>query len=139
MESSGAPAASVNSLRRLAWLTFLGSPAAIAGGVYAVTGQGLACPFLLATGLLCPFCGGSRMGAALLAGDLGGAWVWNPFVLVVAILLGLVWAWTLFAVVARRPATLPGPLARLEGLSPAARVGLFVVPAMAFGVLRNLG
>jgi hypothetical protein len=125
--------------RRLAWLTLLGAPAALAGGVYALTGQGLSCPFLLATGLLCPLCGGSRMGAALLAGDVGSAWVWNPFLLVVVIVLGLVWAWTLFSVVARRPAALPGLLARVERLAPATWVGLLVVPAVAFGVLRNLG
>lgn len=128
----------VNGPRRLGWLTLLGAPAALAGGVYAVTGHGLQCPFLLATGLLCPLCGGSRMGAALLAGDVVGAWIWNPFLLSLVSGLGMVWAWTAVAVVTRRPAGLPGPLAKLDRLPLAFWVVLLAAVAVVFGVGRNL-
>jgi len=38
------------------------------------------CPIFEATGLLCPGCGGTRALAALLRGDLSGAWRLNPLV-----------------------------------------------------------
>ena len=50
-------------------------------GMYAITGIGIPCPWRLATHTLCPFCGSTTMGAALLRGDLGAAWAANPFVL----------------------------------------------------------
>jgi hypothetical protein len=129
--------AEVNGPRRLVWLTALGGPAVVAGGVYAVTGHGLPCPFLTVTGWLCPLCGGSRMGAALLAGDLPGGWGWNPFALVAMACLGLVWMWTAVRVVTRRPAGLPGLLARLDQLRPTTMLWLILVPAVIFAALRN--
>lgn len=78
------------------------------------------------------------MGTALLVGDLGGAWGWNPFLLVIGIVLGLAGVWTLARVVCRRSAALPGPLARLDQLPPATWVWLFTIPAVVFGVVRNL-
>lgn len=58
-----------------------------------VLGRGLYCPFYMATGLLCPGCGVSRMCLALLRGDWVAAWRANPglFLLlpVLAALLGL--------------------------------------------------
>ena len=50
-------------------------------GLYAITGIGIPCPWRLLTGTLCPFCGATNMGAALLRGDLDAAWAANPFVL----------------------------------------------------------
>jgi hypothetical protein len=41
--------------------------------VYATTGAGVPCPFLALTGWSCPFCGGTRMGSALLHGELSAA------------------------------------------------------------------
>ena len=38
--------------------------------LYATTGLGLVCPFRALTGWDCPLCGGTRMGAALLHGDV---------------------------------------------------------------------
>lgn len=138
MVSQDGPAASVNGRRRLAWLTLLGAPAALAGGVYALTGYGIPCPFLAMTGWLCPLCGGSRMGAALLVGDFASAWVWNPLLVVVVTVLGLVWVWTAVCLMARRPAALPGPLARLDRVTLAAWVWLFAIPAVVFGIVRNV-
>jgi hypothetical protein len=58
-------------------------------GVYRVTGLGLPCPSRLLTGWLCPFCGGTRAGAALLSGDVAAAWAFNPLLLVAAVLVGV--------------------------------------------------
>ena len=63
-------------------------------GVYAATGLGLPCPFLMATGWECPLCGGTRLGSALLHGDLVAAFLYNPVVLVglvVVSVLGVLW------------------------------------------------
>ena len=49
-------------------------PAALAlSALFATTGFGLPCPFLALTGWQCPLCGGTRMGSALLHGDLVSA------------------------------------------------------------------
>jgi hypothetical protein len=63
--------------------------------LYATTGLGLPCPFRLLTGWDCPLCGGTRMGDALLHGDVPAAFGFNPLALLgLAILgvLGVVWA-----------------------------------------------
>lgn len=56
---------------------------------YVQFGIGLPCLFRLGTGWDCPFCGGTRMAAGLLRGDLLGAIGYNPALFVVAVLLGL--------------------------------------------------
>lgn len=128
----------VDGRRRFALLSVLGGTCLAAGGVYVVTGHGVPCPFLTMTGLLCPICGSSRMGAALLRGDLPAAWGWNPFVLVLGVLFAFVWVWTGLALFRRRPVGLPGLLAVLDRLSPLGLVALIGVPALVFAVLRNL-
>ena len=63
--------------------------------LYATTGRGLPCAFRMITGWQCPLCGGTRLGSALLRGDLAGAFADNPVVfvgLVVASVLGVLWA-----------------------------------------------
>ncbi|MDR0285112.1 MAG: DUF2752 domain-containing protein [Propionibacteriaceae bacterium] len=57
--------------------------------VYALTGWGVPCLLRATTGWLCPFCGGTHLGVALLHGDLAGAWRSNPVVFVAGGLLGL--------------------------------------------------
>ena len=47
-------------------------------GLDAATGLGLPCPFRALTGWQCPFCGATRLGAALLHADLAGAFAANP-------------------------------------------------------------
>lgn len=62
--------------------------------VYAATGVGIACPFLALTGWNCPLCGGTRLGAAVLHGELGLAFGLNPVVflgLMLAAVLAVVW------------------------------------------------
>lgn len=124
-------------MRRLGWLSLFGGTCAIAGGVYLATGQGLPCPFLVVTGWLCPLCGASRMGAAVLRGDLAAAWGWNPFVLVLAVLGVAGWLWTALRIVLRRSAELPGPAAAIEAWSPGGFVGTLVASGLVFMVLRN--
>jgi hypothetical protein len=62
--------------------------------LYAATGRGLPCPFRMLTGWQCPLCGGTRLGAALLHGDVPAAFADNPVVLIglaVATVLGVLW------------------------------------------------
>ena len=72
----------------------------LAGGlalsaVYATIGIGLPCPFRAVTGWQCPLCGSTRMGTALLHGDLASAFLANPLALLaVAILVALALLWT---------------------------------------------
>ena len=59
--------------------------------LYATTGIGFPCPFRALTGWECPFCGGTRLGSALLHGDVAAAFAYNPVVfvsLVVGVVIG---------------------------------------------------
>jgi hypothetical protein len=102
-------------------------------GMYALTGVGIPCPWRLATHTLCPFCGSTTMGAALLRGDVAGAWGANPFVLTV--LAGLALA-SLFWLVE----LLGGPAVRLPRRLADQRLWYVVlgVAAITFAVWRNL-
>ena len=116
----------------------------LAGGaalsvVYATAGLGLPCPFRALTGWQCPLCGGTRMGDALLHGDLWSAFLANPVVLVAVVVLTVLSVlWTV--------ELLGGPAVRLpQALSRRLRpvpawVWLVAGAAVALGyaVLRNL-
>jgi hypothetical protein len=108
--------------------------------VYATTGVGPPCPFLALTGWSCPFCGGIRMGSALLHGDLGAAFAFNPLALIgVAVLAVLTVLWGLAAAGGPRVRP-PRAWAAWAGRIGATRwlvVGLIV--AISYAVLRNLG
>ena len=116
----------------------------LAGGLglsvlYATTGVGLPCPFRALTGWQCPLCGGTRMGDALLHGDLGSAMQANPVALVaVAVLtvLTVLWAVELLGGPAVRA---PEPLARrLRRVPWPVWLVLGAAAAIAYAVLRNL-
>jgi len=103
--------------------------------LYVLSGDrlGLPCPLRLATGLDCPLCGGTRMAAALLHGDITAAWHYNAMVLVGVAAVGLWWLLTIgykIGLVHRLP-RLPARWQR-----PAIIAGLVVV--LAFSVARNL-
>jgi Protein of unknown function (DUF2752) len=104
---------------------------------YLVSGPlhlGLPCLLKLTTGWDCPLCGGTRMGAAVLRGDLVAAWHFNPVALIGTALLGVWFAGALLYQVGvlRRP--MPRPRGRLQkGLGVA-----LVVVLVAFAVGRNL-
>lgn len=101
--------------------------------LHAVTGFGLGCPWRRLTGTLCPFCGATRMGSDLLAGNVAAAWAANPFVLVGLGILGLaVVSWTVTA--------LGGPQLRPPGRLADGRTWFWLtaIVAAVFMVVRNL-
>ena len=89
--------AAANGLRAVTALRGLALFGAVGLGLSALAataGIGVPCPWRTLTGTLCPFCGATHVGVALLRGDLAGAWASNPFVLtglVVLTLLGALW------------------------------------------------
>jgi len=105
-------------------------------GLYTASGGALGLPCLLrnTTGLACPFCGATRMAAALLDGDVAAALHFNAPVLVGGLLVGYLWiSWVLARFGVDR---LPRP-----PLTPRLRrrlVPVLVGLAVAFMVLRNL-
>ena len=108
--------------------------------LYATTGWGVPCPFRLLTGWQCPFCGGTRMGSALLHGDLSAAFAANPFVLLGVLataVLGLVGAVGAVAGSTTRPLGWIHAAVRRVGARPWLVLGLGAM--LLFGVLRNVG
>ena len=107
--------------------------------LYATTGIGVICPFRAVTGWDCPLCGGTRMGSALLHGDVAAAFAFNPLALVGIALLGVVGVlWVVEAL--GGPAVRP-PFAlrvRLAATTPQQRLVAFVVVAVVYTLLRNL-
>ena len=123
----------------LAYLSGLAASGVGLSVLYAATGAGLPCPFRMATGWDCPLCGGTRLGAALLQGDLVSAFSYNPLLLVSLVLLtGLGIVWTVEALggpAVRLPRRSVAILARLQ---PAQWLALGLSAAAIYVVLRNL-
>ena len=109
-------------------------------GLFAVTGVGVPCPFLALTGWQCPLCGATRMGAALLHGDLASAYAFNPALLIaVAVLGALAVLWTIEMAggpAVRPPGRLRKPLQRMPAMAWPLLAGAL---AVAYTVVRNLG
>lgn len=107
--------------------------------LYATTGVGVICPFLAVTGWDCPLCGGTRMGSALLHGDVAAAFAFNPVALVGITLLGVIGVlWVVEALggpVVRPPA---GLRQRLVRTTHTQRLTAFFAFAVVYTVLRNL-
>jgi hypothetical protein len=107
--------------------------------LYATTGLGLPCPFRLLTGWDCPLCGGTRMGDALLHGDVPAAFGFNPLALLgLALLgvLGVVWAVEAVGGPAFR---LPLPLSeRLRRVHPMRWLVIGLLVAVIYTIARNL-
>lgn len=123
-------------------LKWLGGYAAFGLGVsvlYATAGVGLPCPFLALTGWECPFCGGTRLGSALLHGDIAAAFGYNPVVfisLVLGVVVGALWIVEALGGPRVRPPV--GWQAALRRIRPVAWwIGLGVLTAL-YVVLRNL-
>ena len=108
--------------------------------LFATTGVGVPCPFLALTGWQCPLCGGTRMGAALLRGDVAAAYAFNPLVLLALTVLGalaVVWAIEVAGGPAIRP---PRRMTkRLQQVPTPAWPLLALLLAVLYTVLRNLG
>ncbi len=107
--------------------------------LYATTGVGLVCPFRVATGWDCPLCGGTRMGSALLHGDVSAAFAFNPVALVAVAVLGVLGAlWVVEALggpAVRPPASLRR---RLLQTTPTQRLVVLLACGAVYTVLRNL-
>ena len=107
--------------------------------LYATTGIGLGCPFRAVTGWDCPLCGGTRMGSALLHGDVATAFAFNPVALMgIAVLgvVGVLWVVEALGGPAVRP---PAGLGRrLRSTTPTQRLVVFFAFATVYTVLRNL-
>jgi Protein of unknown function (DUF2752) len=107
--------------------------------LYATTGVGLPCPFRALTGWDCPLCGGTRMGDALLHGEIGAAFEFNPLALVGLLILGVLGAvWALEAAggpAVRLPRTLAEPLRRIR---PTHWLLIALSVAVAYTLARNL-
>lgn len=130
------------TFRATTGLVYLGGLAAFGVGLsafYAVTGVGLPCPFRMATGWDCPLCGGTRLGSALLHGDLVAAFSYNPLLLaglVVLSVLGVLWA---VEAVGGPAVRLPRrPAAFLARVQPTQWLVLGLAAAAFYVVLRNL-
>jgi hypothetical protein len=107
--------------------------------LYATTGLGLPCPFRAITGWDCPLCGGTRMGEALLHGDVSAAFGFNPVALIglfVGGVLGVLWA----VEAAGGPAVrLPRALSmRLQRVPVSLWLVAALVAAVAYTLARNL-
>lgn len=107
--------------------------------LYATTGLGVLCPFRAVTGWDCPLCGGTRMGSALLHGDVGAALALNPLALLLvtaAGVLGLLWTVEALG----GPAVRPPAVFRAgwRRLSPTGWLVLGLVLAAVYTVLRNI-
>ena len=117
----------------------------LAGGLalsvlYATTGVGVPCPLRAMTGWQCPLCGGTRMGAALLHGDVAAAYAFNPLALVaigVLAVLAAVWAIEVSGGPAvRLPRRVAGWAQRVPtGL----RASVLLLGAVGYTVLRHPG
>ena len=133
------PTRSFRATTGLAYLGGIAASGVALSAVYAATGVGLPCPFRMATGWDCPLCGGTRLGAALLHGDLVAAFSYNPVVLiglVVLSALGVLWAVeALGGPVVRLPRRAAGALG---GLQPTQWLILGLVAAAFYVLLRNL-
>ena len=123
-------------------LAVLGAFAASGLGLsvlYVTTGVGVPCPFRAVTGWQCPLCGGTRLGAALLHGDVAAAWAANPVVLVglgVLTVIGIGWTVELLGgPAARLPPRVRAALARVR---PTSWLVAGLLSAVLFVVLRNL-
>lgn len=130
------PFDAVRALKALG--AFAGFGLAISG-LYATTGLGFPCPFRTITGWQCPLCGGTRLGASLLHGQIGQAFLYNPVVfigLIVTTILGALWIVEAIGGPKVRP---PRRIAeRLVRVHPTVWAAIIVGFAAIYTVARNL-
>lgn len=123
----------------LAWLTGFGAFGLSLSALYATTGVGVGCPFKMVTGWNCPLCGGTRLGSALLHGDLFAAFQYNALVFVGLAVLGVLGLlWSVEAVGGPRVRLPRSWSARLSAVHPTTWLIVGGAVAVAWTVLRNL-
>jgi hypothetical protein len=107
--------------------------------LYATTGIGVDCPFRVVTGWECPLCGGTRMGSALLHGDVPAAFAYNPVALLGIVVLGVVGVlWVVEALGGRAVRPPAAVRDRWRRTSQTQRLLGFLVLATVYTVVRNL-
>jgi hypothetical protein len=123
----------------LRWLVGYAAFGLSVATLYATTGIGFPCPFRAVTGWECPLCGGTRLGAALLHGDVAAAFAFNPVVfvsLVLGVVVGTLWVIeALGGPRVRPPASWSSAARRVR---PAIWWSLAGLLAALYVVLRNL-
>ncbi|GAB3756991.1 hypothetical protein GCM10028864_40390 [Microlunatus parietis] len=137
-----APAAVASPFRVTTGLKYLGG--FFGGGValsalYATTGQGIPCPLRMLTGWECPLCGGTRLGSALLHGDLVAAFAYNPLIflgLIGLTVVGVLWVVEALGGPKVRPPARLGALLKRMTATRWLIAGLVV--SVAYLLLRNL-
>lgn len=107
--------------------------------LYATTGIGLPCPFRAVTGWDCPLCGGTRLGRSLLEGDVVGAFLVNPVVLVGLVILGVLGvAWTVEVAGGPRMRPPADVAERWRRVHPTRWLAIGLVAAVIYTLMRNL-
>ncbi|MFC0629195.1 DUF2752 domain-containing protein [Kribbella deserti] len=124
---------------RVASVAWVGVGGLALAAVYQLSDGRFGIPCLLhkLTGLDCPLCGSTRMGAALLRGDLAAAWDYNAVVLLLTPIIGVAVGYQVLAWLLER-----SRLVRLPRLRPSRRtidvlIKVGIVGLILFGVLRN--
>lgn len=128
-----APVAPADRVREIGAFLALGTGLSAA---YVVSGHraGLPCPFKAFTGWDCPLCGGTRMGAALMHGDVSAAFRYNPLALIGLTALGLGW----LVLLGQRAGIIKGRLPALSRRRRRILALAALVVVIAFSVARNL-
>ena len=125
--------------RGLLALGAFGASGIAISALYATTGVGFPCPLHTMTGWDCPLCGGTRLGAALLHGDVEAAFAANPAVLIgLGVLTVLGGLWVVEAAGGPRwrpPARVRRATARM---SPTGWVALLLGLAVVYAAARTL-
>jgi hypothetical protein len=126
-------------VRGLKWLGAFGGFGISVSALYAATGVGFPCPLVLLTGWECPLCGGTRLGSALLHGEIGQAFHYNPAVFVMLALftlLAVLWVVEMKGGPKVRPPRAIGE--RLVRVHPTRWTVTAVAFGLAYTVARNL-
>jgi hypothetical protein len=132
------PQGPVKPVDRRVWgLAGVGIGGFALAGIYRLSGLGVPCPLRTLTGLDCPFCGATRMAAALLDGDLNAAWHFNAAVLVLGPLIGVAIGYEVIAWALSRAGWISLPRPRLSPRAVAILTKVALGALLTFGVLRN--
>lgn len=110
-------------------------------GVYQLSGSlhlGIPCLLHATTGLNCPFCGATRMAAALLRGDLDAAWHFNPVVLVLGPLIGVAIGYQLLTWALESARLIKLPRLRMSPVTLKWLLRALAVVLVVYGIARNL-
>lgn len=127
--------------RRIVGLASVGVGGFALAGVYQLSGSlhlGIPCLLHATTGLNCPFCGATRMAAAMLRGDLSAAWHFNPVVFVLGPLIGVALGYQMLAWALESARLVKLPRIRIDPRVLAWSLRALTVLLITYGIARNL-